>query len=72
MGHVSHQYRGYDTFIGYCFRNYAKFTTFIAFVVVVVKVKLVLSWIELKILCDMHFLSDMHVSNCANILDGSS
>lgn len=22
--------------------------------------------------CDMHVLSDMHVSNCANILDGSS
>lgn len=42
------------------------------FVVVIVKVKLVLSRIELRIVCDMHVLSDMHVSNCANILDGSS
>lgn len=74
MGHVSHQYRGYHTFIGYCSRNYAKIQNIHSgcFVVVIVRLKLVLSQIELRILCDMHVLSDMHVSNGANILDGSS
>ena len=75
VGHVSHQYRGYDTFIGYwLFQKLRKIHNIHSgcFVVVVVKVKLVLSRIELRILCDMYVLSDMHVSNCANILNGSS